>query len=51
MQSRHAGAAGRREEPRRRLPAQSSRQLQRLGLRLAGAGSLAATGAIHWICT
>ena len=33
MQSRHAGAAGRREEPRRRLPAQSSRQLQRLARR------------------
>jgi predicted lipoprotein with Yx(FWY)xxD motif len=48
MQSRQAGPAGRRRsEPRRRLPAQSSRRLWRLGLRLAGAGLLAATGAIH----
>jgi hypothetical protein len=48
MQSRQAGRAGRwRVEPRRRLPVQSSRQLQRLGLRLGGAGLLAATGAIH----
>ena len=48
MQSRQAGPAGRRRsEPRRRLPAQSSRRLWRLGLRLAGAGLLAVTGAIH----
>ena len=33
--------------PSRGPTAQSSRPLQRLGLRLAGAGLLAATGAIH----
>jgi len=33
--------------PSRWLTAQPSRQVQRLGLRLAGAGLLAATGAIH----
>ena len=33
--------------PRRRLTAPRSRRLQRLGLRLAGAGLLAATGTIH----
>jgi predicted lipoprotein with Yx(FWY)xxD motif len=48
MRSRQAGPAGRwRREPRGRLPVRSSRRLQRLGLRLAGAGLLAATGAIH----
>ena len=48
MQSRQAWPAGRwRGEPWRRLLVQSSRQLQRLGLRLGGAGLLAATGAIH----
>jgi predicted lipoprotein with Yx(FWY)xxD motif len=48
MQSRQAGpAGGRRAGPRRRLPARPSRQLQRFGLRPAGAGLLAATGAIH----
>jgi predicted lipoprotein with Yx(FWY)xxD motif len=34
-------------QPRRWLSAWPSRQLQRLGLRLAGAGLLTATGAIH----
>jgi hypothetical protein len=48
MRSRQAGPAGRwRGEPRRRLPVRSPRQLWRLGLRLAGAGLLAGTGAIH----
>jgi predicted lipoprotein with Yx(FWY)xxD motif len=48
MRSRQAGPTSRwRREPRGRLPVRSSRQLQRLGLRLAGAGLLAATGAIH----
>ena len=48
MQSRQASPAGRwRGEPHRRLPAQPSRWLWRLGLRLAGAGLLAVTGAIH----
>jgi predicted lipoprotein with Yx(FWY)xxD motif len=36
-----------RGEPRRRLPTRPSRRLQRLGLRLGGAGLLAASGAIH----
>jgi predicted lipoprotein with Yx(FWY)xxD motif len=48
MQSRQAGPAGRwRGQPRGRLPVRSPGQLRRLGLRLAGAGLLAATGAIH----
>ena len=48
MQSRQAGPAGRsRGEPHRRLPARPSRRLWWLGLRLGGAGLLAATGAIH----
>jgi predicted lipoprotein with Yx(FWY)xxD motif len=48
MQSRQARPAGRwHREPRGRLPVRSSRQLRRLGLRLAGAGLLAATGVIH----
>jgi predicted lipoprotein with Yx(FWY)xxD motif len=48
MQSRQAGPAGRwRGQPRRRLPVRSPGQFRRLGLRLAGAGLLAATGAIH----
>src|SRR5215468_5972185 len=48
MQSRQVRPAGRwRGEPRRRRPAWPSRRHQRLGLRLAGAGLLAATGAIH----
>ena len=34
-------------QPRRWLAAPPSRWHQRLGLRLAGAGLLAATGAIH----
>jgi predicted lipoprotein with Yx(FWY)xxD motif len=34
-------------EPRRQMTAWPSRRLQRAGLRLAGAGLLAATGAIH----
>jgi predicted lipoprotein with Yx(FWY)xxD motif len=43
-----AGPAGRERLPRRGwLTGQPSRGLQRLGLRLAGAGLLAATGAIH----
>ncbi len=41
--ARLAGGAG----TRRWLTARPSRRLQRLGLRLAGAGLLAATGAIH----
>jgi predicted lipoprotein with Yx(FWY)xxD motif len=36
-----------RGAPPGRLPVRSSRRLRRLGLRLAGAGLLAATGAIH----
>jgi predicted lipoprotein with Yx(FWY)xxD motif len=44
----HSGRAGRRGTPPPGwLAAQPSRRLQRLGLRLAGAGLLAATGAIH----
>jgi predicted lipoprotein with Yx(FWY)xxD motif len=39
--------SGRGGQPRRWLPAQPSRRLHQLGLRLAGAGLLAATGAIH----
>ena len=40
--------AGRRDTaPRRRLAAWPSGRYQRAGLRLAGAGLLAATGAIH----
>jgi len=38
---------GCRGEPHRRLPAQPSRRYRQPGLRLAGAGLLAATGAIH----
>jgi hypothetical protein len=45
---RPAGPAGRERLPRRGwLTAPPSRRLWRLGLRLAGAGLLAATGAIH----
>jgi predicted lipoprotein with Yx(FWY)xxD motif len=48
MQSRQAGPAGRwRGQPRGWLPVRSPGQFRRLGLRLAGAGLLAATGAIH----
>ncbi len=48
VQSGQAGPAGRRGRPRRRrLTAWPPRRLQQLGLRLAGAGLLAATGAIH----
>jgi predicted lipoprotein with Yx(FWY)xxD motif len=48
MRSRQTRPTGRwHREPRGRLPVRSSRQLRRLGLRLAGAGLLAATGAIH----
>jgi len=47
----HSGQAGpterRSTQRRRRLTAWPSRRLRRLGLRLAGAGLLAATGAIH----
>src|SRR5262249_56512713 len=46
--ARPAGPAGRAGvPPGRRLTAVPSRPLRRLGLRLAGAGLLAATGAIH----
>ncbi len=48
VQSGQAGPAGRRGiQRRRRLAAWPPRRLQQLGLRLAGAGLLAATGAIH----
>jgi predicted lipoprotein with Yx(FWY)xxD motif len=48
MQSRQAGPAGREgTSPRGWLAASPARQLWRLGLRVAGAGLLAATGAIH----
>ena len=48
VQSGQAGPAGRRgRQRRRRLTAWPPRRLQQLGLRLAGAGLLAATGAIH----
>src|SRR5262244_1564437 len=48
MQSRQVRPAGRwRGEPRRRRPAWPSHRLWRLGLRVAGAGLLAAAGAIH----
>src|SRR5215510_261031 len=48
MQSRQVRPARRwRGEPRRRRPAWPSHRLWRLGLRVAGAGLLAATGAIH----
>ena len=48
VQSGQAGPAGRRGiQRRRRLTAWPPRRLQQLGLRLAGAGLLAATGAIH----
>ena len=48
MQSRQARPAGRwRGQPRGRLPVRSPGQFRRLGLRLAGAGLLAATGAVH----
>src|SRR5215468_302830 len=48
MQSRQVRPAGRwRGEPRRRRPAWPSHRLWRLGLRMAGAGLLAAAGAIH----
>ena len=48
VQSGQAGSAGRRGiQRRRRLTAWPPRRLQQLGLRLAGAGLLAATGAIH----
>ena len=51
MQSRQAGPAGRwRGEPRRRLPVQSSRQFQRLGLRLGGPGCWPGPGPSTWIC-
>jgi len=51
MQSRQAGPAGRwRGEPRRRLPVQSSRQFQRLGLRLGGPGCWPRPGPSTWIC-
>jgi predicted lipoprotein with Yx(FWY)xxD motif len=48
VQSGPAGSTGRRgTQRRRRLTAWPPRRLQQLGLRLAGAGLLAATGAIH----
>src|SRR5215510_12349811 len=48
MQSRQVRPARRwRGEPRRRRPAWPSHRLWRLGLRVAGAGLLAAAGAIH----
>ena len=46
--SRRTGPGrGRGTGPHRRLPARPSRRYRQLGLRLAGAGLLAATGAIH----
>jgi predicted lipoprotein with Yx(FWY)xxD motif len=48
VHSRQAGHAGRRGTQRRRaLTARPPGRLRQLGLRLAGAGLLAATGAIH----
>jgi len=48
VRSGQGGPAGRQDlPPRGWLAAQSSRRLQRLSLRVAGAGLLAATGAIH----
>jgi len=48
VQSGQARPAGRRGiQRRRRLTAWPPRRLRRLGLRLAGAGLLAATGAVH----
>src|SRR5215472_18233935 len=48
VRSGQAAPAGRRGVPPRRWPTgQPSRRHLRLGLRLAGAGLLAATGAIH----
>jgi predicted lipoprotein with Yx(FWY)xxD motif len=47
MQSRQARPAGREARQRGWLTAAPSRRLWRLGLRVGGAGLLAATGAIH----
>ena len=47
MQTRQAGPTGRGARHRGWLTAAPARQPWRLGLRVAGAGLLAATGAIH----